>query len=375
MTTILNGIDNLPQYASLFRNRRLGLITNPSGVTRDLRATADILAEQFNLTTLFGPEHGIRGDAQAGISVGDTLDSVLNIPVYSLHGKTHHICDEAFDRIDALVYDIQDVGCRFYTYIYTLAFAMQDAKQHNIPVIVLDRINPLGNELREGIILDTEHFASFVGEYPMPARYGLTVGEYARYINDTFDIHCDLTVVPCSPHPRSARFSDFGLPWVAPSPNIPTPETALAYVGTCLFEGTNLSEGRGTTHPFELIGAPFIDAPKLVAALNSHRLPGLLWRPTHFTPMFSKHAEKLCHGVQIHITDSNAARPFEAAIWLFHEIRQQCPADVTPPTKHFALIVGDDRFANGDESPEDLISRARSDSAQFADTVRPFLLY
>ena len=375
MTMTRNGIDQLPSHASLLRGRRLGLITNPSGVNASLEATADILARDFTLTALFGPEHGIRGDAQAGDTVPDAHDPILNLPVFSLHGRSHHLSDEAFSLVDMLVYDIQDVGARFYTYLYTLAYAMADAARHHVPVAVLDRVNPVGCAVTEGPCLDADRFASFVGAYPMPTRYALTVGEYARYVNETFGLGCELHVIPCSPHPRDQLFTETGQLWVPPSPNIPTPEAALCYLGTCIFEGTNLSEGRGTTLPFQLIGAPFLDAPALARDLNAHRLPGLLFRPAHFTPTFSKFAGQLCHGVQLHVTDPHTARPFEAGIRLLEAIRLQRPGDLILKPDHLAHLLGDDRLISGAETAEQLLERARHEAEQFAEQTRPFRLY
>ena len=370
----MNGIDNLKAYSDIFKGKRIGLITNPSGVDKDLNYTTDILAQSFNLTALFGPEHGVRGDAQDGKKVEDFMDPILNIPVYSLHGRTLHISDEQFSQIDLLAYDIQDVGARFYTYLYTLSYAMEDAARNHIPVVVFDRVNPLGNMVAEGVLLEAERFKSFVGMYPIPTRYALTIGEYARYINKTFDIGCDLIVIPCENYKRDTQFKDTGLCWINPSPNIPTQESALVYIGTCLFEGTNVSEGRGTTHPFELIGAPFIDASKLAGSLNAMKLPGIRWRPAHFTPMFSKFANELCHGVQLHITDPIAFRPFEAGLRLFDEIRQNCP-ELKFYSGHFDHLIGTDTLRLGTESVDHMIERAKAESQAFMEQTQPFRIY
>ena len=370
-----NGIDNLRKYEHLLHGKRIGLITNPSGVTNKLEMTADILARHFKLTALFGPEHGIRGDAQAGASIEDSRDSVLDIPVFSLHGKTKRIPHEAFDLFDVLAYDIQDVGARFYTFIYPLAMAMEDAAKAGKPVVIFDRINPLGGDVTEGILLDTKNFSSFVGMYPMPTRYGLTVGEFARYINSTFRIGCELSVIPCEPHSRKTLFSQTKLQWISPSPNIPTFDTALAYIGTCIFEGTNISEGRGTTRPFELIGAPFIDAQKLVARMELHHVPGIAWRPVHFTPMYSKYSGELCHGVQLHILSHRIARPFEAGLWLCDEIRHLYPADFSFKNETLSRLLGTESFILGRESAEEIIQRAYHDSNCFKEESKEFWLY
>ena len=226
----------------------------------------------------------------------------------------------------------------------------------------------------EGVLLEAERFKSFVGMYPIPTRYALTIGEYARYINKTFDIGCDLIVIPCENYKRDTQFKDTGLCWINPSPNIPTQESALVYIGTCLFEGTNVSEGRGTTHPFELIGAPFIDASKLAGSLNAMKLPGIRWRPAHFTPMFSKFANELCHGVQLHITDPIAFRPFEAGLRLFDEIRQNCP-ELKFYSGHFDHLIGTDTLRLGTESVDHMIERAKAESQAFMEQTQPFRIY
>ncbi len=370
-----NGIDNLKQHTRLLKGRRIGLITNPSAVTKRLELTADVLAQNFTLTALFGPEHGIRGDAQAGGVVTDSRDTVLDVPVFSLYGQSKRISKEAFDLIDVLCYDIQDVGARFYTFIYTLAMAMEDAARANKPVVVFDRTNPLGGNITEGILLDAKRLASFVGMYPMPTRYALTVGEFARYINDTFKLGCDLTVIPCDAHPRDMLFPRTRRQWIPPSPNIPTFETALVYIGTCIFEGTNVSEGRGTTQPFQLIGAPFIDAQQLVTRMNRRKLPGIAWRPVHFTPTFSKFTGELCHGVQMHIMNHRTARPFEAGLLLCDVIRALCPDDFAFKPETFSRLLGNESYVAGKESAEEIIARAKIESASFAEETTKFRLY
>ena len=240
--------------------------------------------------------------------------------------------------------------------------------------IGLDHTRILGNTIAEGVLLEAERFKSFVGMYPMPTRYALTIGEYARYINKTFNIGCDLIVIPCENYKRDTQFKDTGLCWINPSPNIPTQESALVYIGTCLFEGTNISEGRGTTHPFELVGAPFIDASKLAGSLNAMKLPGIRWRPAHFTPMFSKFANELCHGVQLHITDPIAFRPFEAGLRLFDEIRQNCP-ELKFYSGHFDHLIGTDTLRLGTESVDHMIERAKNESQAFMEQTRQFRIY
>lgn len=370
---IFNGIDNTAAVHTALKGKKLGLITNPSGVNSRLESTANILAREFNLQAVYGPEHGIRGDYQAGKSTSaPKIDPELGVRNYSLYGETLRPTDEMLDGIDMMVYDIQDVGARFYTYIYTLSYAMQECAKRNIPVTILDRINPLGGTKFEGILLNPE-LHSFVGEYPIPTRYGMTVGEFARFANEKYHFGCKLNIVPCLGLERSKWYDASRLPWIMPSPNIPTLECAHIYIGTCIFEGTDISEGRGTTHPFEIIGAPQLDARKLAATLNALELPGVIWRPAHFTPSFSKHANELCHGVQIHVTDRNRFRSFEAGLRLFQAIHDQYP-DMQMDVRVDRLL-GDVTLRSGRESVDDIIARARRESAVFKKMIQDFLLY
>ena len=368
----LNGIDNT-ESLTILKGKKLGLITNPTGMNAMLRSTAEILKADYDLCAVYGPEHGIRGDQQAGIGVQQAeYDEELGVRCFSLYGKTRRPTPEMLEGIEMMVYDIQDVGARFYTYIYTLAYAMEECAKAGIPVTILDRVNPLGGDITEGILLNPV-LHSFVGEYPIPSRYGLTVGEFARYINDTQHIGCELNVIPCLGWNRSMLYDETGLPWIMPSPNIPTLESALVYIGTCLFEGTDLSEGRGTTHPFELIGAPQLDASRLAKELNAIQLPGLLWRAVHFTPTFSKHQGELCHGVQLHITDKKCFRPFEAGLYLLDAIRQQYPE--IKMNNALDRLLGDTTYRAGQETIQQLIARANTQSNVFLEATRQYWLY
>lgn len=306
---------------ALLAGKRLGLITNATGVTRGLENAVDLMAAatDFKLVALFGPEHGVRGDAQAGAAVADQLDARTGLPVYSLYGATRKPTPAMLAGLDALVFDIQDIGARFYTYPWTLALVMEAAREAGIGVIVADRPNPIGGTEVEGPVLDPA-LASFVGAYPIPIRHGMTMGELALMMNTEFGIGCDLTVVTCAKWRRGKDFSQTGLPWVPPSPNMPTLDTAFLYPGTCLIEGTNLSEGRGTTKPFELIGAPFIDGATLADQLNQRNLAGVRFRPAHFTPTFSKFEGQRCAGIQVHITDRSRLAPVETGIAILREV-------------------------------------------------------
>ncbi|WP_435156897.1 exo-beta-N-acetylmuramidase NamZ family protein [Haladaptatus sp. DFWS20] len=291
-------------------NDRLGLITNPSGTDSDLNTTIDLLDERdaFDLRKLFGPEHGIRGDAQAGVKVDDSIDERTGLPVKSLYGEQRQLRSEMVADVDTLVYDMQDVGCRFYTIIYTLAYALEGAADAGKRMVVLDRPNPIAPLPVTGNRID-ESVSSFVGAYELPIVHGLTVGELATYFNEEFNIGATLEVVEMRDWSRSSWFSDTDLPWVYPSPNMPTPGTATLYPGMCFFEGTNLSEGRGTTKPFELVGAPWVDADEWAAELSAQNLDGVAFRPAYFSPTFSKHERENVTGVQVHVLDRDAVNP------------------------------------------------------------------
>lgn len=306
---------------ALLAGKRIGLITNPTGVTRNFQSAVDLMATatDFKLGALFGPEHGVRGDAQAGAPVADQLDSRTGLPAYSLYGATRKPTPAMLAGLDALVFDIQDIGARFYTYPWTVALVMQAALEAGIGLIVADRPNPIGGIKVEGPVLDPA-LASFVGAYPIPIRHGMTMGELALMMNKEFGIGCDLTVVTCAKWRRADDASQTGLAWVPPSPNMPTVDAAYLYPGTCLIEGTNLSEGRGTAKPFELIGAPYIDAPLLADRLNQRNLAGVRFRPAYFTPSFSKHQGQLCAGVQIHIMDRTTLAPVDIGIAILVEV-------------------------------------------------------
>ncbi len=333
------GIDVLlDERLDLLRGKRVGLVTNATGTDGLLRSTVDRFAAQpaFTLVALFGPEHGVRGDVQAGDRVASSRDALTGLPVYSLYGEHHEPTVGMLAGIDVLVFDIQDVGTRFYTYPYTLAGVMRAARRAGIPVVVADRPDPMGGVLVEGPVLEPS-LASFVGMFPIPLRHGMTLGELASLFNTEFGIGADLHVVPMQGWRRGDEPLRSALPWVPPSPNMPTPDTALVYPGTGLLEGTNVSEGRGTTRPFETVGAPWVDARALADRLNALRLPGVRFRPTWFTPTFSKHAGKACAGVQLHITGRAGFRPVRTGIAVLKALHDQHPED-------FAFLPGDPPF-------------------------------
>ncbi len=308
---------------------RVGLVANPTTVNQELRHGTHLLHEHpdVNLVLLFGPEHGITSAAQDMIGVGDEQDPVTGLPVVSLYGATFESLSptpEQLERIDVLVFDIQDVGSRYYTYAATMALCMRAAAKTGTRVVVLDRPNPIGGTQIEGGGLD-EGLENYCGLYPVPQRHGMTVGELARLYNTTFGIGCELDVVACVGWQREQYFDQTGLPWVLPSPNMPTLDTAIVYPGMCLLEGTNLSEARGTTRPFELFGAPFVDGNKLAAELRGYELPGMLFRPCSFEPAFHKHAGATCGGVQLHVTDRRAFLPYRTGVAVLTAVRKLWP--------------------------------------------------
>ncbi len=306
------GIEHLlGDKIGIIRGRRVGLVCNQASVLPDLRHVADVFGEQtaFDLTTLFGPQHGIRGDVQDNmIETPHTTDELTSVPIYSLYSETREPTEAMLADLDTIVFDMQDVGCRIYTFVYTMANCMIAAKKFGKRVIVCDRPNPIGGVHVEGNVTESD-FTSFVGQYEIPTRHGMTCGELAKMFNEHFGIGCDLEVVTMEGWSRDMWFDQTGLPWVLPSPNIPTAETCIVFPATVHLEGAELSEGRGTTKPFELNGAPFIDPNKWAAELDKFNFPGVVFRPCYFRPGFQKWADQTCGGVQIHVTDRETFTP------------------------------------------------------------------
>jgi uncharacterized protein YbbC (DUF1343 family) len=327
----------LSQEIHLLRGKRVGLVCNASSVTADLAHAADLFAAHpdFELLRLFGPEHGIRGDAQDMIAVdGERSDARTGVPVVSLYGRDEKSLwpkDEQVADLDLIVFDIQDVGARYYTYVYTLAYCMSVAGRLGKAVVVCDRPNPISGTLVEGNLVQPG-YESFVGRFPLPNRHGMTAGELAQYFAGHGGMPCSLHVVEMDGWRREMSFTDTGLPWVLPSPNMPTPETALVYPGMCFFEGTLLSEGRGCTRPFEIVGAPFIRgdrwAEEALAALAAGGYRGHALRPLVFRPTFHKHHGQPCGGVQVHVTDGQAFRPVMVATALLQTAWKLWPKQV-----------------------------------------------
>jgi uncharacterized protein YbbC (DUF1343 family) len=305
----------------LFEGKRVGLITNPTGVNSELESTIDILHRKVNLVRLFSPEHGVRGDIQAGETVENYVDESTSLPVITLYGKNKKPSKEMLEDIDILAMDIQDVGSRLYTYLYTMSYCMQGCAQFGKTFVLFDRPNPIGGESVEGNMIQ-EGFTSFVGLHPITYRYGLTIGELAEFFNKEFHIQCDLKVIPMEGWTRSMFYEDTNLAWILPSPNMPTVDTAFVYNATCIFEGTNISEGRGTTKPFEFVGAPWLNAGRLAEVMNDLKLEGVAFRPAYFTPTFSKHVNELCRGVQLHVTNRRTFCAVKTGLYLLEEIKR-----------------------------------------------------
>lgn len=314
------GIDNIDKELGYFKGKRVGLITNPTGINSDHVSTIDVLKSKLNLVCLFSPEHGVRGHLQAGVRFDTYVDEESNTIVYSLYTKDKKPTKEMLDTIDVLCIDIQDAGSRFYTFIYTMAYAMMACKEHDKEFVVFDRPNPVNCKDFEGNILDL-NFRSFVGYYPILQRHGMTMGELAKLFNEEYGIGCKLHIVKMDGYNRGDYYEDTKALWVIPSPNFPTVETAIVYNATCIFEGTNISEGRGTTLPFELVGAPFINPVDLEEKLNSLHLPGVFFRRHYFTPTFSKFQNELCGGVQVHVLSREEFKPVKTGWAMLDVIR------------------------------------------------------
>lgn len=334
MAAVTTGLERLarqgPTQAGIARGARVGLLCHPASVDAELRHAVNRLAEQGDLeiVRLFAPEHGVRGEAQDMEAVDERLDAASGLPVVSLYGRDPASLRPTATQLaglDAVLVDLQDVGSRYYTFVYTMAHVMEACREAALPVAVLDRPNPIGGQAVEGPVLEPG-LASFVGRFPIPVRHGMTAGELARLFNEPFGVGCDLRVVAMEGWRRRMHQEDTGLPWVLPSPNMPTPDTARVYPGGCLVEGTNLSEGRGTTRPFELVGAPWLDGRRWGAALDRLGIEGARFRPVAFRPTFQKHAGTSCGGIQVHVTDRARFRPFATFLALLREARALDPA-------------------------------------------------
>ena len=369
--------------------QRVGIVCNPASVDAAFCHVIDrvVAVPGATLAALFGPQHGFHSVAQDNMI--ETLHARhprYGVPVYSLYSDTREPTAEMLSDLDLLVIDLQDVGTRVYTYVYTMANCLRAARRHGVPVVVCDRPNPIGGVAVEGPVL-TPPLASFVGQFPIPLRHGMTIAELAQLFNQHFGLGADLEIIPMTGWTRSMYYEDTGLPWIMPSPNLPTTEGAVVYPGGVLFEGTNVSEGRGTTRPFELLGAPWVEADALVETLNSLTLPGVVFRPVEFEPTFQKHAGQVCGGCQLHVTDRTQFEPVQAAVTLMQAIRQQNSGAFEwrqPPYEYETVMLPIDILAgtarlreqiDHDVVGRDIASTWTSEVVEFDTTRRRFLLY
>jgi uncharacterized protein YbbC (DUF1343 family) len=353
-------------------------------VTADVIPAADALGSAGTLAALFAPEHGLAAHEADGAQVASSIDAHTGLPLHSLYGEIRRPTAAMLSGIDVLVYDIQDVGARFYTYVWTLSYVLEAAAEHHVPVIVLDRPNPINGLTLEGPLLEPG-YASFVGRYSILLRHGMTVGELARMFDADQGLDADLTVVPMSGWQREMWYDQSGLPWVPPSPAMPKLETAIVYPGTCLLEGTNVSAGRGTATPFELIGAPWINAYRLAAALNDLSLPGVRFRPATYIPWVDKHTGVTCQGVYLHVLDREIFRPLSTGLYLLSVLHSLWPQafewlgtswEGRPP--HFDLLIGNSwvrEWIDEGRPVDEIVAQWRGTLAQFEQQRQPYLLY
>jgi uncharacterized protein YbbC (DUF1343 family) len=373
----------------LLRDQRVGLVCNQASVDHGFRHVADLFHQNpdINLTTLFGPQHGIRGDVQDNmIETGHALDRKTGLPIYSLYSETREPTEDMLRDVDTIVFDLQDVGTRIYTFVYTLANCMRAAKKFGKKVIACDRPNPIGGSKVAGVVLDPAS-VSFVGQFPIATRHGMTVCELGRMFNEHFGIGCELESVAMSGWSRELWYDETDCPWVLPSPNIPTVDTTVVFPATVHLEGTQLSEGRGTTKPFEFAGAPYIDADDFAAVLTGFQFPGVAFRACGFMPTFQKHAGLACGGVQIHVTDRESFEPVIAGIAIVKSAFDMYRADFRwkdPPYEYeydrnpFDLISGSSKVREAIERGDSLGAIAdswRAPLVEFERLRERFLLY
>ena len=378
---VLPGIDVLLRDSlALVRGKRVGLVTNQTGVDRAGVSDVDrLLRDRVRLVALFSPEHGFRGAADPGATVASSRDSATGLPIYSLYGRTAQPSDSMLQGVDVMLVDLQDAGARYYTYISTAVEVMKAAARRGMPVVILDRPDPLGGQIG-GNVLDTA-FTSFVGRLPVPMRHGLTMGEMARFANDLLAIGAKLTVVPVSGWTRDEYYDETGLPFVRPSPNLPTFESLLHYPGTCLFEGTNLSVGRGSDHPFEQVGAPWLDTAAVLAQLRLAAPRGVTFTAMAFTPHApgdGKYADTTLAGIRLRVTDRAAYDPTVTAVMLLAAIRDAQPGQLRFVASHFDRLAGTSALRAGlvaGMSPSDLTTGWRAEHDAFAQRIAPYLLY
>jgi uncharacterized protein YbbC (DUF1343 family) len=389
--SVKTGLDLLEKkWPARLKGTRAGLLVHPASVNRRFDHAVDLFlrSKKCRLTALFGPQHGIRGENQDNmVEWSGFTDRKTGLRVFSLYGKTRKPKGSMLKDLDLMVIDLQDVGARYYTFIWTMELCMQACLERGKSIVVLDRPNPLGGSFIEGPVLDPR-YSSFVGNRPLPIRHGMTVGEIAWYLKSAYYPSLDLHVVAMEGWKRKMWLDETGLPWVMPSPNMPTLDTAVVYPGMCLLEGTMLSEGRGTTRPFEIFGAPFIEPDSLVKRLREFRLPGVIFRPLSFEPTFQKHNCRLCGGAHIHVTDRGCFKPFKTGVAVLKAVHDLYPRDFQwkkPPYEYenekmpIDILAGTDRLRGGIEKGEDLGQMEawwREECLRFHKIVRRrFLMY
>lgn len=377
--TVITGLEALRKDDfALLAGQRVGLLTNPSAVDRNLVSVYRILADspQVKLAALFGPEHGFAGHAADAVQIDNSTDARTGLPVFSLYGATMRPTPAMLEHIDVLVCDIQDIGVRYYTFAWTITYALEAAGAVGLPVIILDRPNPLGDTLRGPLLEPAQE--SEVGRFAVPVCHGLTLGELVRLVCATWlDKAPPVTIVPCDNWERTLRWPETGLPWVLPSPNMPTYETARHYPGACLIEGTNLSEGRGTALPFQIVGAPFIQADALADHLNAQGWPGVRFRPLTFEPTFSKWTGQVCGGVQVYGDDDRLFDPLAVWLGVIAAIRRLYPADFDWHPRHFDRLIGTTQVREQITAGvplADIMAGWSAACEQFDALRRPFLL-
>ena len=388
IATVRLGSDVLISSGHL-RGKRVGIVCNHASVDRGFHHIVDRLAaaDDVTLAAIFGPQHGFRSDVQDNmIETPHRDDPSRRVPVYSLYSETREPTAEMLNGLDVLVIDLQDIGARIYTYIYTMANCLRACGRHGVPVIVCDRPNPINGMDVEGQTL-VPGFESFVGLFPIPMRHGMTIGELAGFFNQTFALGATVEVARMEGWRREMYADTAALPWVMPSPNMPTLDTAIVYPGTVLFEGVMLSEGRGTTRPFELVGAPWVEAERFAREMNGLALPGAYFRPAVFEPTFQKHAKTTCGGCQIHVTDRASFRPVLTGAALLHQFRRVDPGNFAwrqPPYEYehdklpIDILAGSSTLREqieGGVAPKDIAASWRDDEAAFGKARQPFLLY
>ncbi|MFT3741200.1 MAG: DUF1343 domain-containing protein [Gammaproteobacteria bacterium] len=388
--TVQTGLDRIETaWPNQYQKARVGLLSHPASINQHYQHAVPLFAQAkfCQLTTLFGPQHGIHGQTQDNmIEWEGFIDPLTQLPVYSLYGQARKPTSAMLNNLDIMVVDLQDVGARYYTFIWTLELCMQACLDAGKAMVVLDRPNPINGLQLEGNILEPT-FASFVGQRPLPMRHGMTIGEIARYLQGEFYPTLQLEVITLQQWQRADAFEQTGLPWVMPSPNMPTVDTAYVYPGMCLFEGTEISEGRGTTRPFEIFGAPYIDPEQLLQDASIQQLPGVVFRPLYFQPTFQKYQGKICGGAQMHVTDRVKFNAVTTAITLLKTIHDLYPEEFAwkqPPYEYefeklpIDILAGSTALRETIEAGKSLIALEQAwqlQRQQFADVRQKYLLY